>query len=79
VLWNLEPSITLNVQRTEKGFSCYKGDPEHGGSSRQGTLEESLGGLHENFKKPIITLFDLENSTDEQIRDLFPKHEIIRD
>lgn len=62
-LWNGEPFPTLVITRLD-GDQCRAtmGDPEHGGTTRDGNLEDLLLGLHENCYGQYLALFALMNA-----------------
>jgi hypothetical protein len=59
-LWNQAPSNTLMIEKLgHDHYRCYAGEPEHGGGTKQGSLEEVLTGLHANFAAAYRYIFSL--------------------
>lgn len=73
-LWNGNQEITLTAKRESSGeFVVFPIDPEHGGTSLQRgkTMDEAAAkALHPDIAKKLAELFNLENPTEEQIRNL---------
>jgi hypothetical protein len=69
-LWNLMPDITTLIQRREKGFSCYRGDPEHGGQIDEGPAENLLTWFHPKIGAEYQQLFALEGADEKAVRKL---------
>lgn len=80
VLWNNQPSITIEINRLPSGeYISNIGDPEHGGGQRIGTLEEVLGGLHPEVSAKYTALFSLSNPTEADLKTIgFEDYEIRR-
>ncbi|MFA5070452.1 MAG: hypothetical protein WC528_04180 [Patescibacteria group bacterium] len=76
-LWNLEPCLTISITRQEKSFVAIAQDPEHGGTRREGSLEEVLSLFHPKIAKPFRQAFQLENATPALLKKLLPRHQIL--
>jgi hypothetical protein len=77
VLWNKIPAKTISIKRTENGFSSLIGDPEHGGSFREGVnLLDVLEGLHLDIKVKYIMLFEKQNVNVSYLQLHYPKYAI---
>ena len=79
VRWNGVPSPTIVIQRlSDQVFSSQIGDPEHGGGSAKGTLQEVLAGLHPEIAAQYEMLFALREPTPESIAAAgFPNYAIV--
>jgi len=73
-LWNGTPEITLEARREKDDYFVVESiDPEHGGNAPQSgetMLEAASKALHTTVATKLAALFDLENPTEQQIRDL---------
>ncbi|PIR89281.1 MAG: hypothetical protein COU07_00055 [Candidatus Harrisonbacteria bacterium CG10_big_fil_rev_8_21_14_0_10_40_38] len=73
-LWNGSEEMTPQAEMKNKDdFSVFSYDPEHGGSlpvHRKTMLEAASEVFHGNIAKKIADLFDLENPTEDEIRDI---------
>lgn len=59
-LWNLQPFITIDIRRLPDGqFRSSIGSPEHGGRTREGTIEKVTEILHPNFAAWYKYVFSL--------------------
>ena len=77
VLWNGTPWPTITVSREGDQFRSDIGEPEHGGSITEGSIEWVLTGLHPNAQAQYRRLFQLDEPTEEAIRQVGFKREYI--
>src|SRR5581483_11152768 len=69
-LWNGTPWMTVQISREGKEFCSHIGDPEHGGGSAQGSLEEVLEPFHPDIRAKYLNLFGLKNPDETAINNL---------
>lgn len=72
--WNGLHEIVLTARKEASGdYTIFPFDPEHGGTSLQRgkTMAEAAGkAMHPEIAEKLAILFDLENPTEGQIRQL---------
>ena len=70
-LWNREPWEIIKIKRNPDGsFFGMFSDPEHGGTSHQGTIQEVALALHRSVAEPIIAIFEMKDATEKKILDV---------
>ncbi|MBX4188125.1 MAG: hypothetical protein KW793_03245 [Candidatus Doudnabacteria bacterium] len=83
-LWNRVPWMTIKIGQetdptrlTEGEFYSHISDPEHGGGSMRGSLDQVLEGLHPRIKANYVALFGLNNPNQATIGQLgFLRHQV---
>lgn len=71
-LWNNEPWETMTIQRKAPDlFYMAMGEPEHGGGSTEGTLDEVLAGLHPNIAENIRLILTATNPDEHTLHQLW--------
>jgi hypothetical protein len=69
-LWNQVPWSTIRIVRNQDGtFRSDIGDPEHGGGTSRGTLEQVIAGLNLTVQDKYVRLFSLENADESKIKE----------
>ncbi len=68
VTWSGKPFCTIDVAlNSDSSYTSHIGDPEHGGCTKDGTLEEVLAALHAGVAASFLALFALEEPAEAAI------------
>ncbi len=68
VLWGDQPHCTISIERNDDGsFTSHIGNPESGGATKQGTLEQVLAALHAEVAAQYMALFALDEPTEDAL------------
>lgn len=72
--WNGSHEVVLDARKEPNGdYTVFPYDPEHGGTTiqRGKTMAEAAGkAMHPDIAEKLASLFDLQNPTEQQIRQM---------
>lgn len=77
ILWNGIVAGTTITRNADGSFTCDAKDPEHGGWTRTGTLDEILEPFHPNIAAGYRQAFIMEDPTADNLQAAFPAYRII--